>query len=254
VPVLTAAAWGLVGASSLLLGAALALARPWPRWAIGLVMAFGSGVLISSLAFDLVEEALARGGSAPTAIGIAAGALTYYVGDLLVDRRGAARAARRRGKDGDDDRGDDGGSGEGAAGIVVGAVLDGIPESAAIGISLLDGGDVGLVFVAAVFLSNVPEALSASAGLRAGGTAVRRILGLWAVVVAVSTVASAAGYGLLDGAGDGTIAGLSAYAGGAVLTMLASTMLPEAHHEGGRVTGLVTTAGFLLAVVLDTLA
>jgi zinc transporter, ZIP family len=256
VPVLTAAAWGLVGASSLLLGAALALARPWPRWAIGLVMAFGSGVLISSLAFDLVEDSLARGGSAPTAIGIAAGAVTYYVGDLLVSRRGARRA--RPGADADRAGGGAGPSGVGdeggVAGIVVGAVLDGIPESAAIGISLLDGGDVGIVFVAAVFLSNVPEALSASAGLRSGGTPARRVLGLWAIVAAVSTAASAAGFGLLDGAGDGTIAGLSAYAGGAVLTMLASTMLPEAHREGGRVTGLVTTAGFLLAVVLDTLA
>lgn len=242
---LTAAGWGLVGASSLLIGALAALVRPWPRWAIGLVMAFGSGVLISSLAFDLVEESLDRGGAAPTVIGIAGGAVTYYLGDLAVARAGVRRRRPSpRAGDGDGDDGD-------AGGIVVGAVLDGIPESAAIGISLLDGGRVGIVFVTAVFLSNVPEALSASAGLRASGTPARRILTLWGVVVAVSTLAAAAGYVLLDGAGDGAVAGLSAYAGGAVLTMLASTMLPEAHAEGGRVTGLVTTAGFLLAVLLD---
>jgi ZIP family zinc transporter len=130
-------------------------------------------------------------------------------------------------------------------------VLDGIPESAAIGITLLDGGTVSFVFVAAVFLSNVPEAMSASAGLARSGTSAASIMRLWSIVAAVSTLAAAAGYGLLDGASDATIAGLSAYAGGAVLTMLASTMLPEAHKQGGPLTGLVTTAGFLLAVLLD---
>lgn len=267
---LTAAFWGFVGASSLLLGAAAALTHDWSARTIGLVMAFGSGVLISSLAFDLVEEALDLGGTTPTAVGVATGALTYYAGDRAVSRRGGRRhrpipaAAELAGRaspppaadpgdrddaGGGDGNGDDGG--EAASAIVVGAVLDGIPESAAIGISLLDGGTVGFVFVAAVFLSNVPEAMSASAGLRRSGTSTRSIMRLWALVALVSTVAAAAGYGLLDGASDGVIAGLSAYAGGAVLTMLASTMLPEAHKQGGPLTGLVTTAGFLLAVLLD---
>ena len=134
---------------------------------------------------------------------------------------------------------------------MLGAVLDGIPESAAIGISLLEGGNVGGVFVAAVFLSNVPEALSASAGLSKQGRAARDIYLLWAVVVAVSTLAATAGFAFLDGASDGAIAFLSSFAAGAVLTMLASTMAPEAHDEGGPVSGLVTTGGFLLAVLLD---
>jgi ZIP family zinc transporter len=295
--VLNAAFWGFVGASSLLLGAVAALAHQWSSRTIGLVMAFGSGVLISSLSFDLVEEALDQGGTTPTAIGVAAGALTYYAGDWAVSRRGgrshrhipaAAHLAATPtptgvgppgGSGTDDDaagasgdavyggrvdgagqggaagQGDPGGGGEGgqeaAAAIVVGAVLDGIPESAAIGITLLDGGKVSIVFVAAVFLSNVPEAMSASAGLARGGTSTASIMRLWALVALVSTLAAAAGYGLLDGASDAAIAGLSAYAGGAVLTMLASTMLPEAHKQGGPVTGLVTTAGFLLAVLLD---
>jgi ZIP family zinc transporter len=293
--VLNAAFWGFVAASSLLIGAAAALARPWTPRSVGVVMAFGSGVLISSLAFDLVEEALDLGGTTPTAIGVAAGALTYYGGDWLVSRRGGrahrpALAGPGRptaagatddspggatgdlpgdgggpddgvGHGGSDD-GDggsddgDGGSDDGdgtAAAIVVGAVLDGIPESAAIGISLIGGGTVSFVFVAAVFLSNVPEALSASAGLKRGGASTVGIMGLWGLVAVVSTIASAAGFGLLDQAGDATVAALSAYAGGAVLTMLASTMLPEAHREGGPVTGLVTTAGFLLAVLLDAI-
>jgi ZIP family zinc transporter len=134
---------------------------------------------------------------------------------------------------------------------MVGAVLDGIPESVAIGISLLEGGHIGGVFVAAVFMSTIPEALSASAGLAKQGRPARSIMRMWAVVVAASTLASLAGYALLDGTNVDTIAFLSAFAAGAVLTMLASTMAPEAAREGGPVSGLITTGGFLLAVMLD---
>ena len=239
---LEAAFWGFVAAGSLLLGAALALWRPWSSRTIGLVMAFGTGVLISSVAFDLVEDALESGGQRPTSLGIAAGALTYFGGDVALSRRSGPG---RKGSEMAADTGAD------PAALVLGAVLDGIPESAAIGISLLEGGHVGGVFVVAVFLSNVPEALSASAGMSRQGRPARDIYRLWAVVVAASTLASTAGYAFLDGAGTGTIAFLSAYAAGAVLTMLASTMAPEAHKEGGPVSGLVTTAGFLLAVLLD---
>jgi zinc transporter, ZIP family len=241
--VLVAALWGLVAGSSLLVGAAAALWRPWSKRAVGMVMAFGSGVLISSVSFDLVEEALDRGGRGATTIGLAAGALSFYVGDVAVSRRGGRRRKSAEPSDSSESN---------AAAVVVGSVLDGIPESAAIGISLLDGGHIGVAFVAAVFLSNIPEGLSASAGLARAGRSRPRIFGLWALVVAVSTLAAAAGYGLLDGAADGTVAALSAYAGGAVLTMLASTMLPEAHEDGGATSGLVTTAGFLAAVLLDS--
>ncbi|MGH9230931.1 MAG: ZIP family metal transporter [Acidimicrobiales bacterium] len=244
---LAAAFWGFFAAGSLLLGAALALWRPWSARAIGLVMAFGTGVLFSSVAFDLVEDALENGGGRPTSAGIAAGAAAYFVGDMLVSRRGGAgrkSALRDDGSTETDEAGD-------PAAIVVGAVLDGIPESVAIGISLLGGGHVGGVFVAAVFMSNVPEALSASAGLSKQGRPAGRIIRMWAIVVAVSTLASLAGYALLDGTSVNTIAFLSAFAAGAVLTMLASTMVPEAAREGGPVSGLVTTGGFLLAVLLD---
>jgi zinc transporter, ZIP family len=255
--VLEATWWGFFAASSLLVGAGLALWRPWSSRTIGLVMAFGSGVLFSSVAFDLVEESLELGGGRPTTAGVAAGALTYFAGDRFVSRRGGGD--RKRSGDGaavsagdatDGDQDDE----SNPAAIVVGAVLDGIPESAAIGISLLEGGHVGGVFVAAVFMSNVPEALSASAGMSRQGRSAAAILRLWSVVVVVSTLASLAGYALLDGASTDTIAFLSSFAGGAVLTMIASTMLPEAHKEGGPVSGLVTTGGFLLAVLLDYVA
>jgi ZIP family zinc transporter len=199
------------------------------------------------VAFDLVEDALDTGGGGPTTGGIAAGAAAYFVGDMLVSRRGAANRKSARGGHGSTD-GDEAGN---PAAIVLGAVLDGIPESVAIGISLLEGGHIGGVFVAAVFMSNIPEALSASAGLSEQGRSTRSIIRMWAIVVAVSTLASVAGYALIDGTSVGTIAFLSAFAAGAVLTMLASTMVPEAAREGGPVSGLVTTGGFLLAVLLD---
>jgi len=257
--VLAAAIWGFVAGSALLLGGFMALHRQWSTRAIGLFMAFGSGVLISSVAFELVEEALELGGGGPTTLGMTAGALTFFGGDLLVSRRG--RPHRQRGSAGsspDDPQVEPvepvGEEASNPMAIVLGAVLDGVPEAAAIGISLLDSGRVGGTFVIAVFLSNVPEALSATAGLAQSGRPPRTIMRMWWSVAAVSTLTAAAGYALLDGASDGALAALSAYAAGAVLTMVASTMLPEAHREGGPISALVTTGGFLLAVLIGSLA
>ena len=210
-------------------------------------MAFGTGVLFSSVAFDLLEDALETGGGRPTTAGIASGPWRTSRATWPC-RTGAAHDRKSAAGDDGSTATDEEGN---PAAIVVGAVLDGIPESVAIGISLLEGGHIGGVFVAAVFMSNIPEALSASAGLAKQGRPARSIMRMWAVVVAASTLASLAGYALLDGTNVDTIAFLSAFAAGAVLTMLASTMAPEAAREGGPVSGLITTGGFLLAVMLD---
>ncbi len=137
--------------------------------------------------------------------------------------------------------------------ITIGALMDGIPESAAIGISLIGGGAVGLVFVAAVFLSNVPEGLSAAAGMKKAGDSTTRILSLWGAVVLVSALSALLGYLFLAGASDNVIAAIQSFAAGAIITMLASTMLPEAHEEGGSVVGVVTALGFLIAFFLSRL-
>jgi ZIP family zinc transporter len=252
--VLAAAFWGLVAGSALLLGGFLALHRQWSTRMIGLCMAFGSGVLISSVAFELVGEALEKGGGGPTTLGMTAGALTFFFGDMLVSRRGAPH--RKRASRGSPPDAAPAGAVEESnpMAIVLGAVLDGVPEAAAIGVSLLESGRVGGTFVIAVFLSNVPEALSATAGLADAGRPPRSIMRMWWSVTAVSALTAAAGYALLDGASDGALAALSAYAAGAVLTMVASTMLPEAHRDGGPITGLVTSGGFLLAVLIGTLS
>ena len=239
---LAAAFWGFVGGAALLIGALLGIYVGASQRVISVVMAVGSGVLISSVALELMEEAYRHGGFDTPAIGLLSGAVIYFAADSAVSRR-AKHRKRSQGQQG-------GGS---AAAITAGAIMDGIPESVAIGISLVGGGAISWVFVVAVFLSNVPESLSAAAGMKKAGDSPGRILGLWGSVTAVSALSAMVGYVFLAGASGEVVAVIQSFAAGAILTMLASTMLPEAYEEGGAVVGVVTTAGFLVAFVLSHL-
>jgi zinc transporter, ZIP family len=237
--------WGVVASSSLLVGAAVALARPLPERAVGLLTAFGAGVLISAVAYELVEEAFATS-TTGVALGLATGSLTFYAGDYVIDRMGGedrksmeGTQAMRRGV---------------ALALVLGTVLDGIPESVVLGLGLLAGEGVTVAVLAAIFLSNLPEAASASTGLAKSGWPAPRILGLWAAVVAVSGAASLAGYAFFDGASPTVIAFVLAFAGGAILTMLTDTMIPEAYRLGGNMAGLFTTLGFALAFGISAIS
>jgi ZIP family zinc transporter len=241
--VIAAAFWGFVGGVALLIGAVAGLKLPTSQRTIGLIMAFGAGVLISALAFELTDEAFRAGGADAVAFGLMAGAIAFFVGDWIVDHRGGEHRKRSGGEQ-------SGGSG---TAIVIGALMDGIPESVAIGVSLIGGGTVGVSVVAAVFLSNVPESLSAATGLQRSGRSTTYILGLWTSVVAISTVASLVGYAFLGDASGNVIAFIQAFAAGAILTMLADTMMPEAFEHGGSVVGLVTVIGFSTAFLLSRL-
>jgi zinc transporter, ZIP family len=241
---LAAGFWGFVGGASLLLGALIGLFLPVPTRLVGLVMGFGVGVLISAVAFELTGAAYDRSGPLPVVLGLSAGALTFYAGDWLIDRKGA--------EDRKDPTGTDAGtSSSAAASLVLGALLDGIPESAAIGVSLIGGGSVGVAVVIAVFLSNIPEALSASTGMKKDGRSTGYILRLWTLVVIASTVAAALGYGLLGDAGQTTLAFTETFAAGAVLTMLADTMVPEAVEHAGPAVGLACVSGFICSFLLS---
>jgi ZIP family zinc transporter len=237
-------AWGLLAASSLLLGGVVALrVRVGPRL-LGLIMAFGAGVLISAVAYELVEEAFSTsGGSGAVALGLAAGALTFFAGDVVIDRLGGAQ---RKSMAGPPEEGS-------PLAIVLGIVLDGIPESVVIGLTLLHGGAVSAAMLAAVFLSNLPEALSATVGLTLSGWRQRTVLGLWALVALVSALASLAGYALFGDASPEALAFVLSFAAGAILTMLADTMMPEAFEHGGKLVGLATTLGFGLAFAVSAL-
>jgi ZIP family zinc transporter len=211
---------------------------------VGLVMAFGAGVLISAVAFELfgdIAEVFEQRGW--VAAGLFSGALTFYAGDALIDRMGGEGRKSMGGRQ----------AGGAALAIVLGIVLDGIPESFVVGMDLLSGEGISAAFVAAVFLSNLPESAAATSGLRRAGWANRRILGLWTTVCLVSGVAAALGYVLLDGASGDAVAFVLAFAAGAILTMLADTMMPEAFEKGGRAAGLLTTAGFATAVLITSL-
>jgi zinc transporter, ZIP family len=240
--VLEAAFWGLFGGLALLLGAALVFVHPLTVTVNAYVMAFGAGVLISAVAFDLTEEAIELGGGGSAAIGLAAGALTFFAGDRLLDRRGGGDRKRSGGQQSEGDPG----------AIALGSLLDGVPESAAIGLTLLAGGGVSVSFVVAVFLSNLPESISATTGLRKAGHTRRWILGLWSAVAAAAAVSAGLGYELLGGGSDELTAAVKGFAGGAILCMLADTMMPEAFEEAGRKVGLVTVLGFALAALLST--
>jgi ZIP family zinc transporter len=238
-----AAFWGFIAASSLILGGLLAIAVDLPRRVVGLIMGFGAGVLLSAVAYELVEEALDTGDDIQVGIAVVVGALTFFAGDWLVSRHGGG------------ERKDIGGSGaEGSAiSIVLGTLLDGIPESFILGLSVTQGAGISIAYLAAVFLSNLPEAIGASAGLLQGGWSRGKLLGLWCAIAVVSAASAALGYLVFSNATDNNGALVLGFAGGAVLTMLASTMMPEAYEEGGKPVGLITVLGFILAVFLSTL-
>ena len=242
---LSAFLWGALAASALLIGALVAIGWSMPTRVLGLITAFGSGVLISAVAYDLVEEASQTDGSTMrVGLGLFVGSVVYYVGDVLVDRMGGTRAPA------DPTASDAGGAG---LPIVLGAVLDGIPESLVLGLGLLSGEGVSVAFLAAVFISNFPEGLAGTSGLLKSGWTRRKVLGLWIVVVVVSALASLTGYGVFDTASPSAVAFVLSFAGGAVLTMLADSMMPDAFADGGKPAGLFTAMGFSLAFFLHTI-
>jgi ZIP family zinc transporter len=242
--------WGLVAGSALLLGAALGYGLRVPQRVIATVMAFGAGVLISAVSFELVGEAYDEAGLTPTALGTLVGAVAYTGGNVWLARRGARHRKRSGGAGTTAQPSEAQQAGSGAA-LALGALLDGVPESAVIGVSLLDGGAVSLVTVAAVFISNVPEGLSSSAGMRKAGRGTAYVFGVWGAIAAASTVAAVLGYTVVGAFSPAVIAAVTAVAAGAVLAMIADTMIPEAFEDAHLAIGLITVSGFLVSFALS---
>lgn len=245
---LQAGLWGLLAGSALLLGAGVGYAFRLPVRLIAGIMAFGAGVLISALSFDLMDEAFHQGGFIPTALGFLCGAAVYSAANLALARHGARHRKRSGGQQPSESESE----GSGMA-IAVGALLDGIPESIVIGVSLIAGGAVSAVAVAAVFLSNVPEGLSSAAGMKRAGRSKGYIFGVWGGIAFISGLASLAGYVVFRSFSPEVVAGTTAVAAGAILAMLADTMIPEATEGTHNLTGLITVLGFLCAFVLSKL-
>jgi ZIP family zinc transporter len=233
----------VLASSSLIIGGLIGLWFRVEGRLLGIIMGFGAGVLISAVAYELVEEAyLTSPGNGAVFLGLAGGALAFYAGDAVIDNLGGENRKRAKGA-----------VGGSALAIVLGIILDGIPESIVLGLTVLQGSGVSIAFLCAVFLSNLPEAVAATSGLKAGGWQPRSVMTLWVAVTLVAGLAALLGYVVLDGAAPRTIAIVNAFAGGAILTMLADTMMPEAFEQGGKTVGLVTTLGFAVAFGLTLL-
>ena len=226
---LSALLWGAVAASSLVLGALLALARPWSGAVIGLVMAFGAGALISAVAYELAEEGIEAAGQLPVAAGLAAGALCYFLADRPLER---------------DPEG-------GGLPLALGAFLDGVPEQAVLGIGLASGEPVSVALLVAIFMSNLPEAIGASSEMLVAGRRRGWLVRLWLGVAAVCTLATVIGFALADTLSAGWQAGINGFAAGALLVMLCDTMSPESRKKGGLQSGLVLVLGFAVAAGLS---
>jgi zinc transporter, ZIP family len=243
---IVALGWGALAASSLVIGALLGLQRPWPERAIGVVLAFGAGALISAVSFDLAEEGVALGGGDSVALGLALGATTYYLADRVVERAGqpqptgssAAQATEANG----------------GTALALGAFLDGIPEQMVLGIGLVAGDGVSIGLLAAIFISNLPEAVGSATEMRAAGRSRAAILRLWIIVALICTLATVVGYAIADGASGDLQATINGFAAGALLVMLIDSMIPDASRQAGKVAGLVTVFGFAVATGLSGLS
>ena len=224
-----AVGWGALAASSLVLGALLALVARWPTRVVGLVLAFGAGALISAVSFELFAEGVREAGAMPVAIGLAAGALTYFLADRPIERRPRA----------------------GGSALALGAFLDGIPEQLVLGIGLAEGGGVSVGLLAAVFVSNLPEAIGSGSDMLATNRPRSEIMRLWIGVAVVCTLATVAGYGLAEAASDELKGAIDGFAAGALLVMLADSMIPESRTKAGLEGGLVLVLGFAVAAGLS---
>jgi len=235
--------WGGIAASSLLIGSLLALRSTIPRRTVGLIMGFGAGVLLSAVAYDLVLDAtLSETNRVVVFLGLLTGAFVFFLGNRFLEgqttRNGAADDQTKR---------------AGGTALILGAVLDGIPESIVLGLTLVGGEGIGLTVLIAILLSNLPEGIAGTHDLVEIGWTDARITRTWTIVVVACAFASFAGYAVFGNASPDTVALVQGFAGGAIIAMLTDSMIPEAYENGGDLVGLVTAVGFATAFGLTLL-
>ncbi|SDD45829.1 ZIP family metal transporter [Auraticoccus monumenti] len=231
---LAAIGWGLLAASSLFIGALLGVVRTWRDGLVGAVLAFGAGALISSICFELAAEGFRVGGAVPVALGVGVGALAFFLADRGVERLGGR-----------------GGGGSAGLPLALGALLDGIPEQAVLGIALASGEGVSAALLVAIIVSNLPEGVGSAADMRAAGRSRGAVLRLWAGVAVFAALATLVGYLLADLLSPGWQAAIDGFAAGALLVMLVDSMVPEAREKAKDYAGLATVLGFAVAAALS---
>jgi len=233
--------WGLFATSSLVVGGAIASRVNLSNRALGIIMAFGAGTLISAISYELIFEAVKLGrGTGYPAFGLFAGALTFFFSDKMIEKFGAKKRVEIEAEKGS----------RLVVPMVLAIILDGIPESIVIGLSIFEGGTVSIAMLVAVFISNLPEAIAGTTGMKAGNWSRRKIQFLWVLIAVVCALASVAGYSLFSGASSQWLSFIQAFAGGAILIMLANSMIPESYEHGGKLTGIFTVLGFFISVAI----
>lgn len=238
--------YGSVSGMALLLGAILGIKYKFKQKAIAGFMAFGSGVLICAVTYSLMPEAFMDGGFDAVIVGFIAGGVIYIMSDYLIHRIGGRRHMRRQLMAPRVD------AASGRA-ITVGAILDGIPESIALGVTIASGSPTSLLLASAILLSNFPEGISSVEGLTREKFSKKTIIAIWFVVGLAMATITVLSYIFLKGISANNLGIIVSFAGGAILAMLADTMMPEAYEEGGFSIGFATIMGFLTAFILSRL-
>jgi zinc transporter, ZIP family len=232
---------GLMATSSLVIGGIIAYRFTLPKRVLGIIMAFGAGTLISAVSYELIFESvkLAKGTGFP-AFGLFAGALTFFFSDKLIEKLGARNHMEIQASH--------------QSGLVIpmllGIVLDGVPESIVIGLGIFEGGKVSLAMLIAVFISNLPEAIAGTTGMKSGGWKNRNILFLWLFIAVVCALSTVAGFTFFSNASPVWLAFIQSFAGGAILMVLANSMIPESYEHGGKLTGIFMVLGFFISVAM----
>lgn len=246
-PWILAGLWGGLAGGALLIGALAGYYLHLPQRIVAAIMAFGSGVLISALSFELMDEAYQKGGVFASAVGFIAGALIYTVANFLVSSYGAKHRKRSNLTHNDNPHAKENND----LSIAIGALIDGIPEAIVIGLGMIEGGTVSIVAVAAVFISNIPEGLSSAVGMKKAGRSARYIFSIWTSIAFISACAATAGYVFFQSVSPAGISIVMAIAAGAILAMIVDTMIPEAFEETHNFAGIITVLGFLCAFSLE---
>jgi len=236
--------YGFLTGLPLIVGAVITQFYDFGHRTIGLIMAFGSGVLMAVVAFSLMTEAYHLGGIIPVSVGLVAGAVLFTFGNSFINKRGAKNRRRCTGSE------IGGGSASGMA-LALGSLMDNIPESFAIGVSLFSGGTVSSALLVGIMISNFPESSAGAQAMKKTGRSRKYILKTWGIIAVINVVASAIGFSVISQLGNDVISMALGIAGGAILAMLAETMMPEAFENGGHHISLATVAGFLVAFILS---